>query len=255
MIKFFKIVEGGFAPRFASKSANGTLPTNGFRYCEPLRAATAFGWLVYLPMEFWLVWDGSEVRWTIDEGANWYPLAGAIQYPGASARFDSAAPAKMEGYSPPFILRGVDHNVLQIWTGCLVRTDPGYASLIRAPVNQYWRSDYMVMEGIIETDRWFGPLFTNIVLRKPDTPIVFRTTQPFLQVQPVPLAHLAATADLGSAELVEGLDALTEDDWDAYDRTVVHRVNNRKRLGEYAVDARRRGGAGHAARTADEPDT
>ena len=252
MIKFFKIIDGGFAPRFASKSANGTLPTNGYRYCEPLRSATAFGWLAYLPLEFWLIWDGHEVRWTIDEGVTWYPLAGAIQYPGAAARFDAAAPDAIKGYSTPFILRGVDHNVLQIWTGCLIRTDPGYASLIRAPVNQFWRTDYMVMEGIIETDRWFGPLFTNIVLRKTDTPIVFRTTQPFLQVQPIPIEHLAATAQTESAELVEGLDRLTEEDWAAYERTVVNRVRNRKRLGEYAVDVRRR--AGEAQRDAAGPD-
>ena len=240
MIRFYKIVEGGFAPRFASKSANGTLPTNGYRYCEPLRTASAFGWLVYLPMEFWLIWDGAEVRWSIDGGATWYPLAGGIQYPGAVARFDAAAPPEVKGYSTPFILRGVDHNVFQIWTGCLVRTDPGYASLIRAPVNQFWRSDYQVMEGVIETDSWFGPLFTNIVLRKTDTPIIFRTTQPFLQVQPIPIAHLAAAAQPDSAELVEGLDGFTAEDWAAYERTVVHRVKNRQRLGEYAVDVRRR---------------
>ena len=57
LITFYQLIQGGFPPRLASQSANGTLPTDGFRYCEPLRAASSFGWYVYLPVDLWLLWD------------------------------------------------------------------------------------------------------------------------------------------------------------------------------------------------------
>ena len=81
MITFFNAVDTGLNPQKADKAANGTLPTNGFRYCEPVRTASGFGWYVFLPLEFWVEWDGNEYHWTIDGGENWYLLADAIQYP------------------------------------------------------------------------------------------------------------------------------------------------------------------------------
>ena len=45
---------------------------------------------------------------------------------------------------------------------------------------------YEPFEGIIETDRWFGPLITNLRLTKTDVPIDFRADFPLLQVQPLP---------------------------------------------------------------------
>ena len=44
---------------------------------------------------------------------------------------------------------------------------------------------YHMLEGMIETDVWFGPLFDNIKVLKTDTPVEFRSDIPFLQVQPV----------------------------------------------------------------------
>lgn len=242
MIKFYQLVEGGLPPRKASRSANGSLPTDGFRYCEPVRTASGFGWYVYLPLEFWLLWDGAEVQWTIDGGAHWHPLAGAIQYPGFSDRFDAAAPDGCRGYAPPFIVRGTEHDGLQIWTGAMISTAPGIAALLRSPANLDWRTDYTAWEGVVETDAWFGPLFLNIRLRKAGAPIVFRPTQPFLQVQPVPRALLKQTAD-ASLQTVEGVQGLAPADWQAYADTVVRRMQTRRRLGDYAVETRKRGSA------------
>ena len=58
--------------------------------------------------------------------------------------------------------------------------------MVRAPVNIPRNGNYETFEGIIETDRWFGPLITNIRLTKTDVPIDFRADFPLLQVQPIP---------------------------------------------------------------------
>jgi hypothetical protein len=190
-------------------------------------------------MDLWLLWDGAETQWSVDDGDNWYPLADAIQYPGFSDNFDSAAPADCQGYSPPFVLRGVEHDILQIWTGVVVSTEPGMAVLVRGPANLQWRSDFAVLEGIIETDQWFGPLFTNIRLRKMNTPIILRRIQPFLQIQPVPreIVTRAASPDV---DVRQGLAELSPQNWEQYRMTVVRRLETRKRLGDYSVETRKR---------------
>ena len=67
---------------------------------------------------------------------------------------------------------------MQMWTGIVARTAPGWSLLVRAPANVPRRGGYEPFEGIIETDRWFGPLITNIRLTKTDVPIDFRADFP-----------------------------------------------------------------------------
>ena len=56
-------------------------------------------------------------------------------------------------------------------------------------------------EGIVETDRWFGPLITNLRLTKTDVPIDFRPDFPLLQAQPIP-RHVYEDATLNNYEIV-----------------------------------------------------
>jgi hypothetical protein len=53
------------------------------------------------------------------------------------------------------------------------------AILVRGSANLQWRSDFAVLEGIIETDQSFSPLFTNVRLRKMNSPIILRHIRPF----------------------------------------------------------------------------
>ena len=239
MITFFSLIEGGYAPRKASRSANGTLPTSGYRYCEPIRTASSFGWYVYPPFDFWLMWDGAEIVWTISDGDDWYPLANGVQFPGFENRFRNFAPEDVSEHAPPFLAHGTDHDSLAIWTGQMAKTEPGYGVILRAPVNLAWRTDFTAFEGVIETDRWFGPLFTNIRLRKRDAPIIFRKTEPFLQVQPISLTHLRDVFKTEAGQK-QGLESLDEEDWENFRQTVVRRMKTRSKLGEYAVETRKR---------------
>lgn len=239
MIEFFKVIEAGWTPHKADKSANGTLPTNGYRYCEPVRTASAFGWYVYLPMEIWVSWSGSEYRWTIDQGENWYVLADAIQFPGFAERFDEAAPQEVRGYSPPFLSRTNDPDILQIWTGTFVRTRKDLGVYVRSPVNLHGGLDYSVLEGVVQTEWWFGPLFANIRVLRRESPVVFRADRPFIQLQP--FSNLLFSEFEKSQESVgTGLDALSDEEWAAYRRTVVRRMETRKQFGQYAAEARQR---------------
>jgi len=59
--RFYRLFPDAPLPRRADRSADGMLPTRGYRYCEALASASAFGWYIYPPLNFSLVWDGIEI--------------------------------------------------------------------------------------------------------------------------------------------------------------------------------------------------
>src|SRR5262249_20298909 len=148
------------------------------------------------------------------------------------------APPSLRGFSPSFLTPSIQPGGLQVWTGCIAKTAPGWNLLVRGVANLARSASYQMFEGIIETDHWFGPLFNNVRIVKTDTPIEFRSDTPFLQVQPVrkdvyddKFLRNFAVKDLGE---------LTAEHWEAFRRTVVEpNVTTDRQPGRYAVAARK----------------
>ena len=241
LITFHRFLPGARYPMRADRSAAGSLPTRAFRYCEPATSAAAFGYYVFPPTNFTLMWDGHNVTWSFQGAGQWMPLT-AVQFPGFREQFDAVAPEEIKEFSPPFLGALQEPGLIQMWTGLVLRTAPGWSSLIRAPANIPRNGGYELFEGIVETDRWFGPLIINLRLTKTDTPIEFRADFPLLQIQPLP-RHVYDDATLNNYELVPDLAGLRPEDWDAYYDTVVrpNTQENRPR-GQYAAAARKRRG-------------
>jgi hypothetical protein len=241
LVQFFQMVPNGISPRRADKSVGGVIPARALRYCEAITSASAFGWYVFLPINFKVVWDGHDMLWTYDGVDEWLPLTrDAVQYPGFTQLFDQHAPPDARGFSPTFLAPSIQPGQLQIWTGCIAKTAPGWSLLVRGVANLSHSASYHMLEGIVETDNWFGPLFNNVRLLKTDVPIDFRSDIPFLQVQPVRKTDYA-DKPLQNFK-VNTLDDLSAEDWQAFHRTVVtpNTAPDRKR-GQYAVAARKRG--------------
>ncbi|TWT05703.1 DUF6065 family protein [Reyranella sp. CPCC 100927] len=239
VVTFKKVVRGGLPPRRATRDAAGTLPVRAVRYCEPVSAASGFGWYVFPPIAFQIMFDGIDALWTYDGADGWFPLKVA-QYPGFADEFDAAAPESAKGFSPPFLSMLDGPAILQIWTGLIVRTAPDWSLLLRAPANLPHSAGYHHFDGIIETDAWGGPLFFNVRLIQTGVPIRFDTQWPFLQVQPVHRQHYADDF-LNAMQVESGLQSLSPDDWHAYDQAVVGPNKDPNRpLGKYAVAARKR---------------
>lgn len=245
LVEFFQLVQSNNPPRRADKSVGGIIPARALRYCEAITSASAFGWYVFLPMAFKVVWDGHDMLWTYDGVDEWMPLTrDAVQYPNFREAFDRSAPSDLRGFSPPFLAPSIQPGGLQVWTGCIARTAPGWSLLVRGVSNLPQSLSYQTLEGIIETDNWFGPLFDNVRFLKTDIPVEFRTDVPFLQVQPV---HKDVYADKFLQNFaVKGLDDLSSENWDAFGRTVVApNIDPERKRGRYAVTARKR--AAHGA--------
>ena len=231
--EFYRIFPGAPPPRRADRAADGMLPVRGYRYCEALASASAFGWYIYPPLNFSLIWDGVEVAWTYENAETWYPLR-AAQFPGFREIFERAAPEHIRELAPTFLTVAREPGVVQIWSGYLARTSPNWSLLCRGPVNIPRTQGVEHFEGIIESATWFGPLFTNIRLTHTNSPVEFHTRYPLFQVQPL----LRQCYTDMSMEVLDSRN-LSEADWQRFERTMRPNTDQGRALGHYAVETRR----------------
>src|SRR4051812_18054808 len=238
-VTFYGAVPGVRAPIRADTAVLGTLPARGFQYCEALRSASSFGWYVFPPIDFTLQWDGSQVIWTYRGAKAWYPLTSA-QFPGFQATYDRQAPKHLRGFAPPFLTVLPEPGLIQLWTGLLVESAADWSILVRPPANLPRSLAFDAYEGIVESDRWFGPLFTNLRLIKTDVPIAFSTETPLVQVQPL---HRSTYADdvLNHYGLVAGMEEYPAKTWAQYEETMVKpNLAPVRPIGTYAAEVRKR---------------
>ncbi len=238
-VKFYRLLSAAPLPARAARDAMGQLPIRATRYCDAATTASSFGWWLYSPMDFSVLWNGRRILWTWGGRKDWF-LLDAAQFPGYAAEFDAAAPHCMRGFSPPFLTALPEPGHVQIWSGFFVRSAPGWSLLIRPPANIEPARDVLTYEGIVEADSWFGPVFGNIRLTRQDEPVHFLASRPFLQVQPVQRQSYTEGA-MNSMSILQDLDSLGPADWTDYAKTIVERNQNPPDCpGSYAIAARRR---------------
>lgn len=238
-IRFLRLIAQAPAPVRAGRDAGGTLPVRAARFCDAVTQAGGFGWWLHAPMDFSLVWDGHEIHWTWPGTDRWLPL-GAAQFPHFAPQFDAAAPADLAGTAPPFLAALPEPGLVQVWTGFLAQTAPGWSLLVRPPANLPRPSGFEAYEGIVEADRWPGPVFANLRLTRTDTPIRIDAMAPLLQLQPIPRAAYAE-ATLAAMEHAAAPAQFTASDWGRFRDTVVRPNDAPDRApGAYALAARRR---------------
>ena len=118
LVEFFQMVPNPRPPARADRAVGGVIPARALRYCEAITSASAFGWYVFLPISFKVVWDGHDMLWTYDGVQEWLPLTrDAVQYPHFSEQFNEIAPPSVRGFSPPFLTSSIPAGGLQVWTG------------------------------------------------------------------------------------------------------------------------------------------
>jgi hypothetical protein len=239
VVTFYGAIPGCRAPIRADASVLGTLPSRGFQYCEALRSASSFGWYVFPPIDFTLQWDGSQIVWTYRGAKGWYALTSA-QFPGYAAVFDRAVPKRLRGFAPPFLTAVPEPGIVQLWTGFFIESAESWSVLVRSPANLPRNLSFDLYEGIVETDRWFGPLFTNLRLIKTDMPIHFSTETPLLQVQPLHRSTYAEEVSNGFAVLDDPR-KFPAGAWERYEQTLVKpNLDPARPVGAYATSVRKR---------------
>ncbi|MFE9954582.1 DUF6065 family protein [Micromonospora sp. NPDC005299] len=199
----------------ASPSLGGSLPVRAVRQCPPVAVGSGLGWYVHPPADFALRWDGHETEWSLleeNEPVRWRSLAGGYdgKLPDAAAHL-AKAPEKFRddldifdryGGEIPFI--DVDPraaNMVELVTGVVARTSPGWCLLARGAPNWPAPAGLQIYEGVVETD-WYTSLLPTILrLTEPGRVVRFYRNLPLMCLQPV---HRSVLEAAGKAELVTG---------------------------------------------------
>lgn len=212
------------------------------RYCDALTSATGFGYWVFPPMTIRLIWDGEQISWSEGEDYDWKPItatdSGSVQFPDYSDIFDDSVPDKLRGYAPPFLTAMPELGGVQIWSGLLVKTRPGWSLNVRSPVNLPQAPGLVAWEGIVETDVWLGPLFNNFRILRTNEPVILRAEVPFIQAQPIP--QLAYREENLADFTCKEASAVTQPDWNRLGEILLPSIDHEERQGKYAVTVRKR---------------
>jgi hypothetical protein len=248
-VEFFSYHEGAPLPRPASPDAMGTLPVRAARYCVPLKAASGNGFYLFTPFDFAVRWDGlrSEFAWLDDGGQveRWLSLDGGISvYHPSSAAVRAAVPADraavldevMDAQGPSFLSADPRApHTMEVLTGLVVRTPPGWVSVIRSVANWASPRPYTVLDGVVETDWYRNDVPTTIRLPQPGE-ARFHRHLPLAQLQVVPLASLRPHH--ANPDQPTGIGAWPADVWAEFVSTARPRQAG-DREGTYAAASRR----------------
>lgn len=238
--EIFQLYPDAPLPVLADPALLGTIPLRAYKYCQPLTAASSYGWYTFPPIDFELLWDGTTTYWRIARGQHWNSVQNTA-LPGFTEHYLISCPIRDQVPNPmSFLTTGPEPGIIQIWTGLVARTRKDWNLLLRTPANLPRPLGFDVFEGIIETDWWMGPLFGNLRLTKTDSPIAFSTREPLFQLQPI-LREAYSQQTLGSASISRGLKSLPLHYWQEYAKAIRLRWDQ-SRPGSYKREVRRRAG-------------
>src|SRR5205823_8770101 len=157
------------------------------RWSGPFTNANKAGWWVFPPVDLDIVWRGGDEF-------EWDPLT---PYSDADLHLisflldeaDDAHPAlwlESEGRTK-FTWGLVEPGVVQIWTGCIFETPPGWGLHLRSPVNLA-PQPFHVMEAILESDWLQYDIWLNLLFDRPGERVELRRDgwPPVAQLVPIP---------------------------------------------------------------------
>jgi len=195
----------------ADPDLGGAVPLRARRFCSPFTAASSMGWWVYAPIDFSLVWTGSEFYWRYP-GVDQWMVCERIYLPGYADTFRATAPQGMRQNVTAFLEIFPEQGAIQVWTGWNASSAPGWNYWSCAPINRPQSSTYRVLNSVIESDWWPGPIITVLQFQKTDVPANFRKHRPLLQLVPMPYGVQNA-ANNEPPEVVPNLGSISSEDW------------------------------------------
>jgi hypothetical protein len=250
-VEFFSIYRDAPLPARASDDLMGAMPVRAAQFCVPMKAASGLGFYLYPPRDFAVRWDGqrSEVSWLDGDGltTGWVPLDGGtdVHLPGGSA-VRAAVPESrrdvldsvMDAEGTPFI--NADPRAaaqMELTTGLIARTSPGWGLLVRGLANWGHQRDHQVLDGFIETDWYRSYLPVILRLTTPGAQVHFFRHMPMAQLFVLPLAAFRPEV-AGETGTSAGIAEWPEDVWREFvaARAPRHHAENK---GTYASASRR----------------
>ncbi|WP_457282261.1 DUF6065 family protein [Polaromonas sp. P5_D5] len=212
--EFWAVSPGLTSPIPADGSLGGTVPLRAFRYCTPLITASALGWLLFPPMTLALIWDGKHVHVRFPPDERWMPL-GEVRSPGTLEAYENFAPNYCRHLHPPLLSSFPENGHVQITCGYAMKTPPGVVSLVRGPINAPSLVGAQMLEGVIETDWWHGPILGVLRFVAPNVELLLPRSEPLFQVVPISRSH-AISEEKMSVTVVSEMAEVSPLQWGQY---------------------------------------
>lgn len=247
--EFYNLHKRGCRVTSASSDVGGTLPVAAVQFCPPVQTGSSIGYYLYPPRSFALHWDGSRSRvsWTTDEESRpdrWVPLDGGVDaflprtpdspIPATAPQREAARNTLDMSRGAPFISaspRLQDH--MEITTGIIAKTPPGYGLLVRPPAGIPSGRGAFLYDGFLETD-WYRS-YIPLVLRLTSTdPVIFPSTIPLAQLQVIPIPGQAPPP-----KVTKGLEHWPDSIWQEFFRQRTERNRPGHTPGSYGRASRR----------------
>jgi hypothetical protein len=133
--------------------------TNHFYRCLPLSIANQYGFILTLPFDIELTWDGTE------------PITGVTIKSDENSYFK--------------VISLFGSGIVTIITPYFLRTPPGVNLMTINPPN-YILPNITVMNGVIETDNLRGPFTLNLKLQIPGITTTLKKGMPISGILPIP---------------------------------------------------------------------
>ena len=217
--------------RLADASADGTMPTRAYRYCEAMRLAAGAGIYVSAVDDFDLLLDDTTIMWRQFENGEpmpWTPLQPSAWLPGWDEKWNAAAPPDYCDQAPPTLTALREAGTVQIVLGIIVQAPPDLRVWVRAPANVP-RGPLDFFEGIMECARGRFA-FINARITRTNVPVPIRVGPPLAQL-------LAISAGVLRTPICIGPD--DEPSWADVMGGVQQDIND-KPAGTYATAERKR---------------
>ncbi len=183
-LKVWRLTPHGVRIVPAEKTLGGTANEAGVKWCVPYSTVNRTGWWIYPAVDMDVIWKGGDKFEHVLHSP--YPATESLLVRKLVTIHDAVDPDKWcpaDTGRSKFNFGGVEGNIIQIWSGVILQTPPGWCLHMRSPVN-WARQPYSVQEGILETDWMQYDLWTNVIVHEKDTLIQLRRDQQ------VPLAHI-----------------------------------------------------------------
>jgi hypothetical protein len=188
----------------AEKTLNGTANESGVKFCKPFSNANSAGWWIYPAVDVDIMYTDTGFEYKLLES---YPptertILQSLVRPEDNINLDEFCPATPEGRSK-FTWGAVEPNVVQMWTGCIFETPPGWVLHIKSPNNIPPRG-FWVMEGILETDWMRYDIWTNLIFETKNEWIHIRKNEwpPIAQIMPIRREGIEGDWKINTNELI-----------------------------------------------------
>tara|TARA_B100001094_G_scaffold298823_1_gene323008 strand:- start:1064 stop:2011 length:948 start_codon:yes stop_codon:yes gene_type:complete len=160
--------------------------------CGPYVHANQMGWWIFPGVDIDMTYHG-DGAWDVNEYTKYDTEAEQKLYddlPKYEYKTEDGKTGVFRSSPRAHVNAGLaDKNIIQIWTGCIFRTPPGWCLLIRSPINacESYNRPYHIQEGVIESDWMDYDIWINVVVNRTHEKITLRQDMwpPIAQIIPV----------------------------------------------------------------------